>query len=70
MPNENASDQAKARLAALEADPKHTAHPDPAALEQSRVDDLHDPKHNNGKDEIDPGWHEDADGNFTLSGFE
>ena len=42
-PSDNASPQAKARLAALEADPKHTSHPDPKAIEQTEHGSLDDP---------------------------
>lgn len=65
MPNENASDRAKARLAALEADPKHNQ---PHGAE-TRTDRLDDPAHQ-GKADQDPKWHQDGDGNWTHPGFE
>jgi hypothetical protein len=65
MPD-NASDQARARLAALEADPKHAHSPEGAA--QSRVDRLDDPAHQKPAS-LDPGWHKDGD-NWTHPDLE
>lgn len=66
MPNENASDQAKARLAALEADPKHNQ-PHGAV---TRTDRLDDPAHQKPDAKVDPGWHQDKDGHWTHPEFE
>jgi hypothetical protein len=69
MPNDNASEQARQRLAAIEADPKHTK-PSKDDLVKTKNDRLDDPEHNKGKDHIDDRWHQDADGNWHHPDFE
>lgn len=68
-PSDNASEQAKQRLAALEADPKHSSNPDPQAIEETRQGDLNDPA-KQGKAELDPGWKQDAKGNWHHPEFD
>lgn len=67
-PSDNASDTAKARLAALEADPKHTSHPDPKAIDETRHGALDDPAHQ-GKPDLDPHWHQDGE-NWDAPGMD
>ncbi len=67
-PSDHASDQARAVLDALFADPRHNGQAtDPAAIEQTREHGLDEPGHQ-GKpfDPASPGkWHKDAQGNWS-----
>lgn len=70
MPNPHDDDPiaARGRLKQLEDDPKHTSHPDPKAIEQTRQGAVDDPKHQ-GKPDLDPHWHQDGD-NWDAPGMD
>lgn len=61
MPDEHAN--ARARIAQLEKDPKHTG-PNPVHNKLTEGHSLDDPKHQ-GNPHLDPGWKQDAEGEWS-----
>lgn len=54
---------ARQKLAALEADPKHTT-PNEDAHRQTKDDDINDPANHDLTGEVDPRWTQDKNGNW------
>lgn len=60
---------ARAKLAKLEADPKHIKRT-PETDAQTRNDDMSDPKYNKKDGQMDNKWFKDKNGNMTHPDFE
>lgn len=61
-------ENARAVLAKLENDSKHTT-PTDEANKQTKNDDMNDPK-NHKEGPVDSRWHKDANGHYTHPDFE